>query len=73
MKRIGKSLQTGLILACLLLTASCGGQSFVYQPTNDIPPGPGLLSGEDGEFNLFSAGGPKNEKHHDSGKKEISK
>jgi hypothetical protein len=56
MKLFSRYLQTGLIMTCLLLVVSCGGQSFVYQPASESPPGPGLFSGEDGEFTLISTG-----------------
>ena len=56
MQKTGRYIQAGLLLACLLLIANCGGQSFVYQPAKDHPPGPGLFSGEDGEFKLISTG-----------------
>lgn len=70
MKKIRRYLQTGLILACLLLIVNCGGQSFVYEPASENPPGPGLFSGEDGEFNLISTS-QKNEEEIDSEEKEM--
>lgn len=53
--------RTGLLLVCLLLVAGCQGSSYTYQPDRELKPGPGLLSGEDGEFNLVS---PKNDADH---------
>lgn len=42
----------------LLLTLSLGAcaqaEPFDYTPVHEIPPGPGLLSGQDGEFVLYS-------------------
>lgn len=48
--------QAGVLCACLLL-AGCGGESYTYQPDHELKPGPGLFSGEDGEFTLI--GSPK--------------
>lgn len=42
---------TGLFLGCFLF-AGCGGEPFVYSPSSEIKPGPGLFSGPDGEFIL---------------------
>lgn len=36
-----------------LLTA-CGGKEFAYQNSDDIKPGSGLFSGEDGVFTIYS-------------------
>ena len=44
--------QAGCFLVCLLL-AGCGGEPYAYQPDNELKPGPGLFSGEDGEFTLI--------------------
>ncbi len=34
--------------------AACSlGEPVDYTPIDEIPPGPGLLSGEDGEFTLY--------------------
>ncbi len=38
--------------ACFFLSG-CGGKEFVYQPDHELKPGPGLFSGEDGEFTLI--------------------
>ena len=38
--------------ACFSLSG-CGGKEFVYQPDHELKPGPGLFSGEDGEFTLI--------------------
>ena len=40
------------LFLCLLL-AACQHKSIDYQPVSEIPAGPGLFSGEDGEFNLY--------------------
>ena len=42
-------------MATLLLFAGCGGQSYVYQDATEAKPGPGLFSGDDGEFNLITS------------------
>ena len=33
----------------------CGGTPYTYVNENEIPPGPGLLTGEDGEATLHSS------------------
>ena len=45
----------GIILCIVLLTLlGAGGcahvEPYEFQPTDEIPAGPGLFSGEDGEF-----------------------
>jgi hypothetical protein len=46
-RRLGIALLAGLWLA------GCAAEPFDYTPVDDIPPGPGLLSGEDGEFVIY--------------------
>ncbi len=58
MKPNGKKITvSGRWLAAVMLAASLGacspGESVDYTPIDEIPPGPGLLSGEDGEFTLY--------------------
>ncbi len=53
----------GCLLACQLL-AGCGGEPYQYQPDNELKPGPGLFSGEDGEFTLI--GSPKKQEESES-------
>ena len=43
----------GLGFALLLLNSGCGGETFTYVPENELKPGQGLFSGEDGEFHLI--------------------
>lgn len=46
--------RTVLLAAVVGLAAACGEITPVaYTPTDEIPEGPGLLSGEDGEFTLY--------------------
>jgi hypothetical protein len=56
MARRARDVTTRLALAvggaALLLTA-CAAEPFDYTPADEIPPGPGLLSGEDGEFVIY--------------------
>lgn len=33
--------------------AACAAEPFDYTPVDEIPPGPGLLSGEEGEFVVY--------------------
>lgn len=49
--------QAGKKLLCVLLLAllwGCGGESYQYSDSREMKPGPGLLSGEDGVFTLYS-------------------
>jgi hypothetical protein len=41
-----------LLLGGLAL-AACGGEPFDYVPPDEMRPGPGVLSGEDGEFVIY--------------------
>ncbi len=44
-----------LVLASGFLTGCASVEPFDYRPTADeMKPGPGLLSGEDGEFVIFN-------------------
>jgi hypothetical protein len=36
-----------------LWLAACAAEPFDYTPPDEIQPGPGLLSGEDGEFVIY--------------------
>ena len=47
-------LRMTLLAAVFGLIAGCGQVTPVaYTPIDEIPPGPGLLSGEDGEFTVY--------------------
>lgn len=47
-----------LAVAALGALAACSNvQSFDYTAIDEIPPGPGLLSGGDGEFVLYPSDG----------------
>lgn len=49
---IGKALT--LVLLALLLSACASIEPMAYPPAADeIPPGPGLFSGPDGEFTIY--------------------
>lgn len=63
MKKLSYVRQAGCLLACLLL-AGCGGEPYAYQPDHELKPGPGLFSGDDGEFNLI--GSPGNQEESES-------
>ncbi len=41
-------------LLTLMFVAGCSGKAFEYHSQNDIPRGPGMFSGEDGAFTLYS-------------------
>lgn len=53
------------MLSLLLLSGGCGGEPYTYVPENELKPGPGLFSGEEGEFILINA--PMEEKEEESG------
>ena len=58
------------MLSLVLLSGGCGGESYTYVPENELKPGPGLFSGEDGEFNLSNA--PREEEEEESGERPPS-
>ena len=39
----------------ILLLAGCNGKSFDYVNQNEIPPGPGVFSGEKGEWTVYDS------------------
>lgn len=49
-----KALRMALLAAAVGLIAACGQVTPVaYAPIDEIPPGPGLFSGEEGAFTLY--------------------
>jgi len=42
-----------LVLLASILAACSGVEPFAYTEVHEIPPGPGLISGETGEFELY--------------------
>lgn len=44
---IGAAALSGMLAAC------SGVKPFDYTAVHEIPPGPGLISGDDGEFELY--------------------
>jgi hypothetical protein len=42
-----------IALSSALWLGACAAEPFDYTPVDEIPPGPGLLSGEDGEFVIY--------------------
>jgi hypothetical protein len=42
-----------LAVGAALWLAACAAEPFDYTPADEIPPGPGLLSGADGEFVIY--------------------
>ena len=62
--RVRKQTTIVILLSLLLLNGGCGGESYTYVPENELKPGPGLFSGEDGEFNLINT--PAKEKEEES-------
>lgn len=63
---------TGVVLACLFFLSHCTGEDYSYTPEHELKPGPGLLSGEDGEFNLIPSGDTKEQKQADKGKQRST-
>jgi hypothetical protein len=61
------SAQAFFFAACLMLSG-CGGEQWTYQTDRELKPGPGIFSGQDGEFNLI--GGQEKE---EEGNKETQK
>ncbi|MFW2368254.1 MAG: hypothetical protein ACN4GW_17695 [Desulforhopalus sp.] len=51
-KKLIASLQAIITIACLALNG-CGGEPWTYQTDRELKPGPGIFSGEDGEFSLI--------------------
>ena len=48
------SFRTPLVLVLALFLIGCAGQKpFAPQAIDDIPEGPGLISGDDGEFTIY--------------------
>lgn len=58
------------LFALVVLTgtlAACSGvKPFAYTEVHEIPPGPGLISGETGEFELYRGNREDSEKQDDS-------
>ena len=46
---------THLRVMTLLILLGCGGKSFDYHSGNEIPEGPGVFSGQDGEFTIYDS------------------
>ena len=44
-----------IVSIALLALPGCGGKPFLYNPPSEIPEGPGVLSGENGEFTLYDS------------------
>jgi hypothetical protein len=51
--QMSKSLYLAFLLVTLLAAGCAHMQPFEVQPADQIPPGPGLFSGDDGEFVIF--------------------
>ena len=63
--RVIKQTAAVILLSLLLLNGGCGGEPYTYVPENELKPGPGLFSGEDGEFNLINAPAEEKEEEPD--------
>jgi hypothetical protein len=49
----GAIARLALAVGAALWLAACAAEPFDYIPADEIPPGPGLLSGKDGEFVIY--------------------
>lgn len=47
-------LQIAVLVGSLALVG-CGGDPWTYQADRELKPGPGILSGEDGEFTVIGS------------------
>jgi len=61
-KRLFIYTQAVFFAVCLILSG-CGGEQWTYQTDRELKPGPGIFSGQDGEFNLI--GEPEKEEQDD--------
>lgn len=50
-----------LSILFLTLLIGCGGKPYEYQDANEVKPGPGLFSGDEGELYLIKAKEKKDE------------
>lgn len=57
-------LAAAFFLSVLLLAGCATGKDYAYEPSQDTPPGPGLFSGNDGVFTIYS------EQKAEAGKKD---
>lgn len=44
-----------LVVLVLASLTACGGRALHHTPVDEVRDGPGLLSGEDGEFVIFGS------------------
>ena len=63
-------MQAVIMTACIVLNG-CGGDDWTYQPEHELKPGPGLFSGEDGEFNLVGQPKKKEKDQEEESKKQA--
>lgn len=72
MKTVDFLKQVCVLLACLFFLSHCAGEDYSYTPEHELKPGPGLLSGEDGEFNLISSGDTREKEETDQDKRKST-
>ena len=44
-----------IISMVMIIAVGCGGKSFEYTPPDEMKPGPGVFSGEEGEFTVYDS------------------
>lgn len=52
-KSTGRGLRFAALVLALALAACAGAKPFEYHPIHEIPEGPGLVTGEDGEWVIY--------------------
>ena len=59
-------------MICLMIgLAGCAAEPFKFKPDNELKPGPGVFSGEEGEFTIFRI--PAEENHKGNGSAKVQK
>ena len=53
MKRLKRWLLPGGVALFLLIGCATPPQPFEYQPDNELKPGPGIFTGEEGAFSIY--------------------
>ena len=60
MNRFGvNTIRYVMLCFALVMIAGCNGKSFKYVNENEIPPGPGVFTGEKGEWTIYDSDAKK--------------